>query len=78
VTIPQMGLLVLRYDDPPDPPILRGDANCDGVVNFGDINPFVAILTGGTPCRFDNADVNADGFVNFGDINPFVAVLVGQ
>ena len=26
--------------------LLRGDLNCDGVVNFGDINPFVALLSG--------------------------------
>ena len=41
--------------------VLRGDMNCDGVVNFKDINPFVAILSGGTPCSFANADCNDDG-----------------
>ena len=46
-----------------------------GVINFADINPFVAVLSGGTPCAFDNADVNGDGAVNFADINPFVTAL---
>jgi len=27
--------------------VLAGDLNCDSSVNFGDINPFVALLTGG-------------------------------
>ncbi|MEW6252682.1 MAG: alpha-amylase family glycosyl hydrolase [Planctomycetota bacterium] len=72
VTIPQMGLLVFRFGLPPD---RLGDMNCDGAVNFGDINPFVAILTGSPPCNFYNADVNEDGAIDFGDINPFVALL---
>jgi len=58
-------------------PICRGDCNCDGVVDFGDINPFVAVLGGATPCSFENCDVNGDGVINFGDINPFVAILSG-
>ena len=74
LTLPQMGLLVLRYNQRPD---LPGDMNCDGVVDFGDINPFVAILTGGAPCNFYNADVNGDGAIDFGDINPFVTLLAG-
>ncbi len=59
------------------PPACPGDMNCDGFVNFGDINPFVAILNGATPCSFANADVNGDGRIDFGDINPFVALLSG-
>ncbi len=58
------------------PPIgLRGDMNCDGRVDFGDINPFISILNGATPCSTYNADVNGDGRVDFGDINPFIALL---
>ena len=63
----------------------RGDLNCDGVVNFADINPFVLALTGQAAyeaafpnCRWLNGDVNADGQVNFADINPFVALLSGN
>ncbi len=66
------------YDDAslqPVPAGCAGDMNCDGQINFGDIDPFVAILGGATPCGFFNADVNADGAVNFADIDPFVALL---
>lgn len=61
-----------------------GDLNCDGVVDFGDINPFVIALTGYDAyraafpaCRWLNADCNGDDAVNFADINPFVALLSG-
>jgi len=59
-----------------------GDLNCDGEVDFGDINPFVLALTdpqgyGNTypDCDLNLADINEDGKVDFGDINPFVALL---
>ncbi len=55
----------------------RGDANCDGQIDFGDINGFVAALVDTIYCdgTGDNADVNASGDVDFADINPFVALL---
>jgi hypothetical protein len=62
-----------------------GDVNCDRVIDFGDINPFVLALTdpaayqqtyGGCPPR--NRDINHDGYFDFGDINPFVALLTGH
>ncbi len=56
------------------------DLNCDGLRNFGDINPFVLALTDADAyaaafpcCNRRNADINGDGQVDFGDINPFVA-----
>ena len=59
-----------------------GDLNCDGSIDFGDINPYVLALTdpaayGATfpACDVLNADINGDGAVDFGDINPFVALL---
>jgi hypothetical protein len=59
-----------------------GDVNCDGAVNFGDINPFVEALSDPDGyqqsypgCWPSNADINGDGSVNFGDIDPFVALL---
>ncbi len=59
-----------------------GDLNCDGVVNFSDINPFVLALTDPAGyaaafpgCNLLNADINGDGVVDFSDINPFVALL---
>jgi hypothetical protein len=55
----------------------RGDCDCDGVVDFDDINPFVEALGGGTPCYFYNLDVDGSGVLDFDDINPFVDVLSG-
>jgi hypothetical protein len=66
-------------------PYLDGDLNCDGAVDFGDINPFVLALTNPAAyasaypsCNILNADINADGSVDFGDINPFVALLASS
>ena len=62
----------------------RGDMDCDGVVGFGDINPFILALSGGETqyynsypdCHFYNADINCSGSVDFGDINPFVDCII--
>lgn len=61
---------------------LPGDLDCDGRVDFGDINPFVLALadpagyqTAFPDCEIENGDINADGKVDFGDINPFVNLL---
>jgi hypothetical protein len=61
---------------------LLGDMNCDGLVNFDDINPFVLALSDPTgyqqqypTCNILNGDCNSDGAVDFDDINPFVALL---
>lgn len=63
---------------------LMGDLNCDGTVDFADINPFVLRLSNPTAylaeypiCPDANGDISGDGTVDFGDINPFVALLVG-
>jgi glucose/arabinose dehydrogenase/plastocyanin len=63
-----------------------GDLNCDGSVNFGDINPFVLYLSNNAAwqtaypgCPLTNGDINGDGtYPSFGDINPFVALLTGS
>ena len=67
----------------PNPCICRGDLNCDGVVDFGDINPFVLILSNFTAwqqtypgCPPQNGDIDGNGSVGFEDINPFVALIV--
>jgi len=64
---------------------VHGDLNCDGAVNFDDINPFVLLLsdpglwqTTYPTCNPLNGDCNGDGLVNFDDINPFVALLSGS
>ena len=58
--------------------------NCDGSVNFADINVFVMVLTNPDAyaaaypdCDILTGDTNQDGAVNFGDINPFIALLTG-
>ncbi len=64
--------------------VVRGDLNCDGWVDFGDIGAFVLRLTDLAAwqatypgCPEENGDVNGDGTTDFGDINPFVQLLVG-
>jgi hypothetical protein len=61
-----------------------GDLNCDGVIDFDDIDAFVAALAGQESyeaqypgCDWMNADINGDGLVNFDDIDPFVALIAG-
>jgi hypothetical protein len=63
----------------------QGDLNCDLVVDFGDINPFVLALTDPAGyaaafpgCPITNGDINQDGSIDFGDINPFVNLLTGS
>lgn len=64
---------------------LRGDANCDELVNNFDIDAFVLAIVSGEPtwaAQFDCdffcvIDVNADAAVNNFDIDPFVALIVG-
>lgn len=61
---------------------MPGDTNCDGVITYGDINPFVLALSDQSGyaaqypyCNYLNADTNNDGQVTYGDINPFVTLL---
>jgi hypothetical protein len=58
------------------PPLtLPGDVNLDGIVNGLDVDPFVALVTGGT--YQPEADINLDAVVNGLDVDPFVAAVVG-
>ncbi len=64
--------------------VLVGDANCDGSIDFDDINPFVLALADPDAygaqfpdCRLLNADCDFDGAVTFDDINAFVGLLSG-
>ena len=54
-------------------PMLLGDVDGNGEVNFLDIGPFIACLTGGDFKA--EADVDQSGEVNFLDIAPFIAIL---
>jgi hypothetical protein len=66
------------------PALCRGDGNCDGAINWRDIDYLIAAqndnvsawsaLFGGLPtCRFLNNDSSGDGHVNWRDIDPFIA-----
>ena len=64
---------------------LAGDVNCDGVVNMGDVQPFVELLSqeavwraNNYGCDRSNGDVNGDGQVDFADVSPFVKVISGR
>jgi hypothetical protein len=67
------------------PSFAIGDLNCDGTVDFGDINPFVLALSNPAAyattypgCDINLADTNQDRSVSFDDINPFVGLLSGR
>jgi len=64
------------------PSLYPGDMDCDGDVDFDDINPFVLALSGPAAyyaeypdCNWLHADCDGDGDVDFDDINPFVALI---
>lgn len=65
-------------------PARPGDTNCDGAVDFFDIDPFLLALVDPAAyaavfenCRLTAADCNADGSVDFFDIDLFVACVFG-
>ena len=56
-------------------PVLLGDVNLDGVVDFLDIGPFITVLSGN---GFQaEADCDENGVVDFLDIAAFIAILSG-
>ncbi len=60
-------------------PVCLGDCNCDGVINFDDINALVAALSDPDGvCFFPNIDMDFSGVIDFDDINPFVEILSGS
>ncbi len=66
--------------------IERADSNCDGTVNFDDINCFVSAVISqaawdacgrGAGCTYLQVnDINGDTIVNFDDITPFVQCVI--
>jgi hypothetical protein len=69
----------------PDSGFRAGDLNCDGNVDFFDIDPFLLALFDPTgyaqtypDCFVALADVNHDGNIDNFDIDPFLGVLFGQ
>ncbi len=74
---------------PPTPSLCPGDSNCDGSINWRDIDFFVAAqndnvsawtalhmqVYGAAPsCSFESNDVDNSGTVSWRDIDPFVAL----
>jgi hypothetical protein len=64
--------------------LIRGDANCDGQVDFFDIDAFLLALfddvgyAAAYPgCYPENSDVDGSGSVDFFDIDPFLGCLFG-
>ena len=66
-------------------PFILGDVNNDGLVNWRDVDPFVAAMNTQVTAfqaqhptwNWRAADCNQDGYVNWRDINPFVTILSG-
>ncbi len=61
-----------------------GDMDCDGDVDFDDINPLVLAISDPVAyaaafpdCAYELGDIDGDGDVDFDDINGFVALLTG-
>ncbi len=68
----------------PPPGPCPADLNCDGAIDFEDIDPFVLAISDAVAysvafpaCYLLSADANNDGSLDFDDINAFVAVLSG-
>ncbi len=64
--------------------ITPGDTNCDGNIDFFDIDPFLLALfdpagyaTAFPNCDISSADANSDNSIDFFDIDPFIALLFG-
>jgi hypothetical protein len=68
------------------PVVCAGDANCDGSINWRDIDYLVAgmndnlsawtaLFPTGPTCTFANVDASGDGQVNWRDIDPFIALM---
>jgi len=78
-TVPSASIRIGSFivtTEPRMPDAIKGDVDMSGIVDFGDIAPFIAVLqAGGSQAE---ADTNCDGMVDFGDIAPFIAILQGQ
>ena len=81
-----MGVDNVLVEADPGQGFVLGDANRDGVLDFGDIEPFVLALF--DPEAYAAAypgydpvcvlDISGDGNLDFGDIEPFVDLLFGN
>ena len=60
----------------PEAEFVLGDVDLSGEVNFADIGPFIALLSGMTFQA--EADIDGSGAVDFADIGPFIGLLSGS
>jgi hypothetical protein len=57
---------------------LKGDVNCDGVVDINDANALIDVIleSDANQCHAAAADVNADGYRDGTDVQAFLTVLL--
>ncbi|MCZ6682139.1 MAG: hypothetical protein O7B26_03080, partial [Planctomycetota bacterium] len=67
------------------PPTIRGDMNCDGLINGRDVGPFVQAVIDPAAyeddypaCTLAAGDMNNDTLVNAADTDNFVVKLLAQ
>ena len=55
----------------------RGNVNCTGVIDLGDLSALVSYLTGGgyVLCCYNAANVNGTGVIDLGDLSALVSYL---
>lgn len=75
-----LDIVVVRYSE-----LRYGDMDCNGVVDFDDIDGFVLALIDGETyreaypdCRAENGDIDGNGNVNFDDIDGFIDCLINS
>lgn len=80
---PLVDIGAYEFPGDPEPDLCPGDVNCDGTVDFDDIDAFVLALNPlpwyeerYPDCDRRAADTNADGLADFDDIDPFVSFLI--
>ena len=62
------------------PSYLKGDVNCDGKVNLGDVSKLIAYLLGNNPqpFSFEAADMDNDNHISVGDMSKLISYLLSQ
>ncbi len=76
--------LIADFILPLVPAVCAGDLDCDGDIDFFDIDPLVLAFSGEAAylaaypsCQWLSGDADGDGDVDFFDIDPFIALLGG-
>ena len=59
-------------------PAIRGDVNCDGLVNISDVTALISAIVNESfdAVNMDNADVNGDGLVNISDVTMLISYVL--